>query len=248
MNGSRDETSDTFKEYSDIFRVVVFDMRGSGHSGGRPPLTHASWVDDIEDLRRWAKVDHIILAGGSYGGFVALEYAVKHPNRLRGLVLRDTAGTSNGLNETAIEHAKSSTRVRVDIPRLTKLLGGEIRDNEELRAIFKEILPLYTYEDDPSQVEEALKGCIFRFETHNAAFGNEFPKFDVIDRLQLITCPTLITVGRADWACTVERSEALAAGIPNSTLIIFEKSGHSPQVEERELWHRHVREFLQGLL
>ena len=243
----RDEPRDTFKEYSDMFRVLIFDMRGSGHSEGNTPLTHTAWVADIESLRKWAKVDQIILAGGSYGGFVALEYAVRHPNRLHGLILRDTAASSIGLNETAIEHARSSTRVKIDIPRLSRLLRGDIHDNHELRSIFKEILPLYTYSNDPGQIEEILKSCIFRFQTHNTAFRDEMIRFDVTDRLCLITCPTLVTVGRADWVCTVERSEAIASRVPDSTLIIFERSGHSPQVEEKELWHRHVREFLQSL-
>lgn len=231
-----------------MLRVLVFDMRGSGHSGGIPPLTHASWVADIESLRVWAKVDTFILAGGSYGGFIALEYAVKHPNRLCGLVLRDTAASSKGLNETAVEHAKTSTRIRVDVERLTRLLRGMIRDNEELRAVLQEILPLYTFKDDPGQVEEILKTCIFRFETHNAAFREEQPRFDVTRGLWCIRCPTLITVGRADWACTVERSEKIASEIASASLVVFERSGHSPQVEEKELWHQCVRDFLQDII
>lgn len=243
-----EEPRETFKCYSDMFRVLVFDMRGSGHSAGMPPLTHTSWVADIESLRVWANVDTIVLAGGSYGGFIALEYAVRHPTRLRGLVLRDTAASSKGLNETAIEHAKTSNRINVNVDRLTRLLRGKIRDNEELRAVFKEILPLYTYRDDPSQVEEILKGCIFRFETHNAAFRDEQPRYDVTEELRFITCPTLVTVGRADWACTVERSKEIALKIEDASLVVFERSGHSPQVEEKELWHQCVRDFLQDIL
>lgn len=245
--GWRDEPRETFKEYSDMFRVLVFDLRGSGHSGGTPPFSHASWVADVESLRQWARVDRFVLAGGSYGGFLALEYAVKHPNRVRALVLRDTAASSKGLNEAAIERAKASDRIKVDVPRLMRLFNGQMRDNEDLKETFKAILPLYTHDYDPGQAEEALKSCIFRFETHNAAFANEVPRFNVTDRLNTITCPTLVTVGRADWACTVERNEVIAAGVPNSTFVIFERSGHAPQVEEKELWHKTVRDFLCGL-
>jgi proline iminopeptidase len=66
----------------------------------------------------------------------------------------------------------------------------------------------------------------------------------VTARLGEIAVPTLITVGRVDWISPVAASEQLAAGLPNAQLAIFEKSGHSPQIEERDAWLATVREFL----
>jgi proline iminopeptidase len=68
----------------------------------------------------------------------------------------------------------------------------------------------------------------------------------VTEKLSRISCPTLITVGRHDWITPVEASEELARHIPGAELIVFEKSGHSPQIEERDSWLSAVRQFLAG--
>ena len=65
--------------------VVVFDARGCGQSEGRPPFSHAQWAADIDGLRQWLGADQVVVAGGSYGGFVAMEYAIAYPERTRAL-------------------------------------------------------------------------------------------------------------------------------------------------------------------
>jgi len=54
----------------------------------------------------------------------------------------------------------------------------------------------------------------------------------------------LVTTGRLDRVCTVDAAEAMAKGLPNSELVIFEKSGHMTFVEEPELYLKVVRDFL----
>ena len=59
-----------------------------------------------------------------------------------------------------------------------------------------------------------------------------------------MTVPTLVTVGRRDWVTPVSSSETIAALMPNAELVVFEQSGHSPQVEERELFQQTMRAFV----
>src|ERR1700679_3633738 len=72
-------------------RVIVFDARGNGASEGRPPLTHERWVRDVEELRAGLGVESLVLAGHSYGGFIALQYALEYPQRVVALILQNTA-------------------------------------------------------------------------------------------------------------------------------------------------------------
>lgn len=241
--GSRAEPRASFGPLSDTFRVIVFDARGSGDSEGRAPYTHEQWAADVEGLRRWAGVERFVMAGGSYGGFIAMEYAIRYPHRLHALVLRDTAAdNSNG--DAARRNAEASTRVRIDMEKLDRVFAGRVRDNEDLEACWREILPLYDHNYDPSVVEARAKSTTYRYEAHNFAFAVNQPAYDVKGRLPEITCPTLVTVGRGDWITPVECSETIASLIPDSRLVVFEKSGHSPQVEEAEAWRATVREFL----
>jgi proline iminopeptidase len=57
-----------------------------------------------------------------------------------------------------------------------------------------------------------------------------------------------VTVGRTDWITPVSSAETIASLIPDSRLVIFEKSGHSPQIEEAGKFEAVVREFLHDVL
>jgi proline iminopeptidase len=73
------------------------------------------------------------------------------------------------------------------------------------------------------------------------------PNYDLRPQLPSIKAPTLVTVGRTDWVTPVSSAETIAELIPNSTLVVFEKSGHSPQHEEYELFQSTMRDFLATL-
>lgn len=241
--GSRAEPKFSFGALSDLFRVLVFDARGSGDSGDKPPFTHEQWVADVDALREWAGADTVVMAGGSYGGFIAMEYAVHHPKRVRALVLRDTS-PDHAHNDLAIKNARESERTDVDEDRLMRMMEGRIRDNEDFRASWRELLPLYDYDFDPNQLEERVDSVDYHYATHNAAFSDNLHHYDLKRRLGEVSCPTLVTVGRADWITPVVCSEQISALIPEAQLVVFEKSGHSPPREEPELFQRTVRNFL----
>jgi proline iminopeptidase len=57
-----------------------------------------------------------------------------------------------------------------------------------------------------------------------------------------------VTVGRDDWITPVACSETIASLIPDARLVVFEKSGHSPQIEEAEAFQELVRGFLAEAL
>lgn len=241
--GSRAEPRASFGRLADTYRVVVFDARGSGQSEGKGTFSHEQWAADIDALREWASAERIIMAGGSYGGFMAMEYATRYPDRVRALVLRDTS-PDNSNEEKALANALANTRVEIDREKLMRIFAGTCRDNDDLRDCWREILPLYDYDYDPAAVEAKVEATPYRYEAHNYAFSVNIPNYDLKPVLPNITAPTLITVGRTDWITPVSCSEQIASLIPGSRLVVFEKSGHSPQIEEAEAWTKVVREFL----
>src|SRR5262249_38666244 len=130
--GSRDEPKRGYGAFRDRYRVVVFDARGSGESEGKPPFTHAQWVADLDAIRQWIGAERFVLAGGSYGGFIAMEYAVRHPGRLVALILRDTS-PDNAHRRDALKNVLSSDRVDLDPDLVARVNRGEVRDNAEFR-------------------------------------------------------------------------------------------------------------------
>ncbi len=241
--GSLAEPKSTFGDLSDRFRVIVFDARGCGLSEGIPPYSHAQWAADVDGLRQWAGVDKIVVAGGSYGGFIALEYAVAYPEHVSAIILRDTAADGSNL-ELAFENARNQDRVEINWDNFNRYWTGNIYDDEDLKARWAEIIPLYDFTYDPVKSNAAVEAGIYRHEAHNWCFQENWPIYDLKGALPNVTVPTLVTVGRRDWVTPVSASETIASLMPNSTLVIFEKSGHSPQKEEREKFQQVMRDFL----
>ena len=241
--GSRAEPRATFGPLSDTYRVIVFDARGSGESEGNPPFTHEKWAADVDALREWAGVEQVVIAGGSYGGFIAMEYAVRYPDRVRAMVLRDTSA-DNSNAELSRKNALASSRVQIDVAKLDRIDAGQVRDDDDLRDCWREILPLYDFHYDPAAVEQKVATTPYRYQTHNFAFSHNLPQYDLKSTLRNVTAPTLITVGRTDWITPVACSETIHSLIPDSELVIFEESGHSPQIEQHEEWLAAVRDFL----
>ena len=155
--GSLAEPKATFGPLADELRVVVFDARGCGRSQGTPPFSHAQWAADVDGLRQWLGVEQVMVAGGSYGGFIAMEYAIAYPDRVRAMILRDTSPDNSNL-ERAYENARNQDRVEINWDNFDRYWGGQIRDDEDLKARWAEIIPLYDYEYDAGAVGGAGRG------------------------------------------------------------------------------------------
>ena len=245
--GSLAEPRSTFGTLADRFRVIVYDARGCGQSEGIAPYSHEQWAADLDGLRQWAGVDRIVVAGGSYGGFIALEYAVRYPNHVAGIILRDTSADGSNL-ELAFENARNQDRIEIDWPSFNRYWTGEIHGDADLKARWAEMIPLYDFEYDPVASAAAVEAGFYRHEAHNWCFQHNWGAYDLKDRLPAVTAPTLVTVGRLDWVTPVSSSETIASLIPNADLVVFEKSGHSPQNEERELFQLILREFVDRIV
>ncbi|WP_425148705.1 alpha/beta fold hydrolase [Deinococcus sp.] len=240
--GSRAGDWATFQPLTDQYRLISYDQRGNGESQGAEPYSHAQFVADLEVLRTALGLGRMVLLGGSYGGFIALEYALAYPQNLHALVLRDTAA-SNRFQGTSKERALSSG-FEMDEATLDRLFSGQMRDDQDFHDSFAMIQPLYAAARDPQREAEQLARIPFRFATHNWAFSRNQPGYDLVARLPEIKVPVLVTVGRHDWITPLEASEELAAHLPNSELVIFEHSGHAPQVEEHGRYLEVLRSFL----
>jgi proline iminopeptidase len=123
-------------------------------------------------------------------------------------------------------------------------MDGKCLSDEDMRDCYAEIQPLYNVNWDPVADARRLKSIHFHHATHNYAFTHNLPGWDLKPRLKEVKMPVLITHGRHDWIIPVEAAQEMARLYPNARLVIFENSGHSPQIEEVERWEAEVRGFL----
>lgn len=232
-------------------RVVYSDLLGCGKSD-RVPLTGGMelWAEGIEQLRASLGIDRMILLGHSFGGYVAQEYALRHPDRLDGLVLCSTAPAFD-----YVEEAMANVVARGTKEQLTALQSwwgappsDKARDDQAFRRMWTTVLPLY-FAHYRAQIGAAMDART-SYSAAAFAFGMTkcLPTWSVADRLGKVRTPTLVMSGRHDWMNPVAHAgDRLAAGIPGAKHVVLEESGHFPFIEEQHAFLGAVRAWLAGL-
>jgi proline iminopeptidase len=224
----------SFSPLSQKVQLVYFDHRGQGRSarGAKETYTLENNVEDMEALRQHLGLDKIVVLGSSYGGMVALSYAVRYPQNVSHLIVIATVPDSRFLQRAKEILAQRGTEEQNAIAQ--RLWDGTFDNEEQLREYFQVMAPMYSITHDPESRQKGWDRAILSADAINVAFGGFLRSYNVLDQLHKITSPTLVIGGRHDWICPPEFSEEIAQAIPNADLRIFENSGHSVRADEPE--------------
>jgi proline iminopeptidase len=225
----------------DVMRLVYYDHRGNGRSG-RPrseSITFEQLCADADALREHLGFEEIAVLGYSFGGFVALEYALRYPERISHLILLDTAPTFDYEEEIeANARRKGATQEQLEA------LDASAEDEGESWRLWKVIEPLYFCTFDADLAERVMGKTVISVEAADA--GDAIIEgWDLTPRLGEVSAPTLIVVGKDDFVCPPSQAKIMHEGIPNSELAVFENSGHFTHVEEPEAFFDAVRGWLR---
>ena len=237
-----------FLDIADQWTLILYDHRGNGRS--RPiewqGVSHDTWAADADALREHLGHEKISLLGHSYGGFLAQEYAARYPERLEALILLCTAPAWD-YGDIIQANARARAKTPEAIAAVDEALSDEpVARDADFERILKALAPLYFHrpEEFPEYVESFLADTVFSAAAWNHCSHVCLPEFNVMDELPKIQVPTLILSGADDWITPAEQGKRIHEAMPNSELVIFEKSGHVPNIEEEELCFKTLREWL----
>lgn len=236
----------TLTPLEDVFRFTYVDQRGNGRSERVPlgTITIPQLAEDVEALRVHLGLDRLALMGHSYGGFVALEYATRYPERLTHLLALDTSpGVFEPTPDELAERGDPSW-ITPEVQRgLDAFAGAPPATNEEFAAILPVIAPAYLRSTPPDALAGLLASTILNAEAMVRGF-EVLDGWSVVDRLGRISCPALMLCGRYDLFTTPECSKRLASAIPGAELVFLERGGHFPWIEEPEVFFAVVKGWL----
>lgn len=238
-----------FRRLADRFTLVFYDHRCNGRSDGAPvpSMTWDNLTADADALRQKLGYEKWAVLGHSFGGQVALEYALRYPDSLSHLILLDTGGDAHWAQQNAPYVLAKRGYPPEQVELVRRWFNGEFEPREMFR-IFLRIGGAYQHSNNLRTVmRELLKGAWrskFRGDTFVFA-GRELVRgWTVMNRLGEITVPTLVIAGRDDFVFPPECQFELAAGIPNVHLRIIERAGHNPHQEQTAEVMQAIEEFL----
>lgn len=217
---------------SDEYRVIVPDLRGFGGSTVSRAMTMEQYADDLRVILDELRIDGVVLAGLSMGGYVALAFCRLAPNRLRGLVLADTRPQADS-DEARANRTATARQVMEDG-------AAALAD-----SMLEKLLSPATFENQPDLVN-TVRDTMARQSVSGivAALYGMAERSDSRPMLGDISVPTLVVVGAHDVITPVAEAASMVETIPGSELVVIPDAGHLSNLEQPQVFNRAVREFL----
>lgn len=252
----------SFDSLVDNHTLVYYDAFGRGKSDTAQSVTAYSLDRDIRDLdglRQAMGFEKIAILGHSYGGVVAQGYALQYPDRVSHLII------ANSFHSFLMWQANDDNcnhEIRTNYPEVWDTLmhvraQGYVSSDPVHQEIYGRVPYgfLYAYNPDkfvnrrrkpyPNAFNSAL---YYQMVGKDGDFivGSDIGTFDYRQRLRELTMPVLVVGGRFDRVAVPAEMVKYKTYCPQARYVMFEKSGHNPQVEEPEAYFALLREFLSG--
>lgn len=199
-----------------------------------PGHLHGNTLNSIEEYADWLKkyirakeYKEVILAGHSFGGAIALMYALKYPQDLKGIII-----------------ISSGARLRVH-PRYLTALEEAIRGNVLEWYQVLEGMHRLTPENYKREVIEKRKAI------GPAVMLNDFlccDKFDLMDKVQEIKLPALIICGELDAMTPIKYANYLGEKLTNARVVVIPQATHLVLAEKPEMVNEAIEDFVKGIV
>lgn len=227
-------TFSSLEPLADQFTLVFYDHRCNGRSTGAvESMTMDNLTTDADALRQALGYDEWSVLGHSFGGMVALEYALRYPERLSRLLLLDTWADARWVQEIALEILQRRGYGPGAVEAARRFFTGDAVPAEVYR-LARKFLFAYYHRFGPLSLARAVLGGLrvkMRADTHVFGFREVYTGWTVMDRLQEIEAPTLVLAGRDDFLSPSEHDAIMADRMPHAQLEIIERAGHNAHDE-----------------
>ena len=216
------------------FRVLRPDMRGMGLSTideGQYEPSLDIFVDDLKSILDHLEIDDVVYVGESFGGIIGLNFAHRHPDRVRALVLCNTPCRLPS-------RERLSRGVDTD-DALSQSVGAwstaTINNRLDTRAAPQGLIDWYISEMDrtSSSIGRSLQAYL--------------DTLDFSPYLKEVETPTLLLVGEESPTSTLEQQRFMAEQLPHSRLVVYPGLGHGINAIHPEWCTQQVREFVDSL-
>jgi proline iminopeptidase len=235
--------SDAWDTIARSRRVVFYDQRGNARSGALKAgqtCTLADQIADLEALRAKLGAEKIDLLGHSWGGYLVMAYAARHPERIAHLLIVDSASPKWTDTDFIFKYVFPEGIERQGSLDFYDGLGDSVAAKESLNEYMRMLFVSEAKRDDFMS-----RASTYRYtRSVNEALNADLGKLDMWPALASLQMPTLVATGRYDSNVAPSTAWKIHKAIANSQWVVFEKSGHLPYFEEPEKFVTVVNDFL----
>ena len=202
--------------------LVAYDHRGNGYSEAPDgPATMRTFADDLLALLEGLHLERSHLYGQSFGGMVAQEFALWHPERVRSLVLACTHAGHRHLVPSTGRAPKDQPWLQLYSPSFAAAHPEHVADDLRVGRAQPQ------HPQGQRRQWEAVQG------------------WDAYERLPDLRVPTLVLHGAEDQLIDVGNAQVLAERIPGAELVVLEGAGHVYHSEQADRADEIVLDFLR---
>ena len=235
--------TDAWNEIAKARPVVFYDQRGNGRSGALKEgqtCNLADQVQDLDELIDRLNYKKVNLLGGSWGGYLAMAYASKHPEKIERLILVDSAAPK--FSDTAFRFDDIFPDKVAEENKNTKTLGAKEASEKNMRIYFSMI-----FYSEEKRDEFIAKSSTFAIDNKvGRMIINDIRDRDLNPEISKFKFPVMVMTGRFDINVAPTTAYKIHQKIPGSEFVVFEKSGHLPFYEEPVKFVQVMNEFLAG--
>lgn len=240
MTGSVYDWTHQFAALAPRYKVIARDLRGHSKSAAPPREEDYSipvFAEDVYGLLRHLNISKACIAGHSIGGFIALEFALAHPEMLAALVLVDTSSGE-------WDPVPGIAELRPMLDELARTQGMEAAYEFDAANNPQRI---ERFQKHPEQ-REITRRKMWMTSVDGYVYCNKaIAKWQpVTARLSEIKVPTLIFWGDEDTPF-IKASQVLKGGIANSQLVTVNGVGHNPHEEAPAIFNEALLKFLDSV-
>jgi proline iminopeptidase len=226
-------------------KLVFFDRRADMLAEGKAfqMASVEEMADDVEALRQSLGLDKVTLLAHSFGGMVALDYALRHPSHLKRLILVNTSAVVEDPREAEQRIVKTLSPAELAVYSGEGGTGGA-NPCERVRRRYGVLYPHYFYKLIPYEFDRGVYAVYFDALAKKIALASGSRGVDLRGRLHDIQAPAIVFAGRHDLVAPLDQARELAGGLPNAKLVVMQQSAHFTIFEENYLFSRWVHQFL----
>jgi proline iminopeptidase len=235
------------------YRLIYYDQRFHGRSSGdvesAAETDLAMFIRDLDAVRAYAGHDQVALLGHSWGGQLAMRYAITYPQHLTQLILMNTSPATKGDFDAFVQYRRSLTApVAAELAALRRTPEYLAVDPAAVaRAARLSFSVGIAHAEDVARLElrltteNVVRGRVVSERFNEVVFARPY---DLTEQLARLRVPTLVLHGDHDFI-PVEAAERIATTIPAARLVVVPECGHFAYLEAPEVVRRVIADFVR---